>query len=261
MKQMIKPHRLKQRQKKQLAALTLIIMIAGICAIMMLTPLFNITEITVRGNSVVSDEDIIRSGGIVRGINIFSVSLGKAEKAIEQMGYIDGAKLRRRLPGEIEITVEEAAGVAYVSTKSGYIIITADGRMISRTDRPDAAASSDDKNEAAANSLPIVKGLDNVKYKTGAKLICSDEEKRDTLIECLKEFTKGGYIFDMTEINVSSLSDITFGYNGGKLTVMVGSPEKIGYKMECFGPILAEIGDDPSGYVDLQRLTYRKKQE
>lgn len=260
MKQMMKPRRLKQRQKKQLAALTLIIMIAGICAIMMLTPLFNITEITVRGNSVVSDEDIIRSGGIVRGINIFSVSLGKAEKAIEQMGYIDGAKLRRRLPGEIEITVEEAAGVAYVSTKSGYIIITADGRMISRTDSPNAA-SSGDKSEAAAKSLPIVKGLENVKYKAGTKLICSDEEKRSTLIECLKEFTKGGYIFDMTEINISALSDITFGYNGGKLTVKVGSPEKIGYKMECFGPILAEIGDDPSGYVDLERLTYRKKQE
>lgn len=251
----MKPRRLKQRQKKQLAALTLIIMIAGICAIMMLTPLFNITEITVRGNSVVSDEDIIRSGGIVRGINIFSISLGKAEKAIEQMGYIDGAKLRRRLPGEIEITVEEAAGVAYVSAKSGYIIITADGRMISRTDSPS------DENAASAKPLPIVKGLENVKYKTGAKLICSNSEKRDTLIECLKEFTKGGYIFDMTEINISALSDITFGYNGGKLTVKVGSPEKIGYKMECFGPILAEIGDDPSGYVDLQRLTYRKKQE
>lgn len=171
------------------------------------------------------------------------------------MGYIDGAKLRRRLPGEIEITVEEAAGVAHISTKNGYIIVTADGRMIDRTSA-DKASSSD-----GAKQLPTVKGLDNVKYKAGATLVCDDTQKRGALIECLKEFTKGGYIFDMTEINISSLSDISFKYNGGKLSVKVGSCEKLGYKMECFGPILAEIGDNPSGYVDLERLTYRKKQE
>lgn len=97
---MIKPRRLRQRQKKQLAALTLVIMISGICAVMMLTPLFDITEITVSGNSVVSDEDIIRSGGIVRGINIFSVSLGKAKKQSSRWAILTAQSCAAAFPAK-----------------------------------------------------------------------------------------------------------------------------------------------------------------
>ena len=70
-----KKSRLKRKQKKQIAVLSVIILIASFAAILLLTPLFNISEITVHGNSVISEEQIIKSAEIIKGVNIFDVSL------------------------------------------------------------------------------------------------------------------------------------------------------------------------------------------
>ena len=80
---MIQTRKLRRRQKKQLAFLTFLILLAGIMAIMLLTPVFDISEIDVVGNSVVSDTDIIKSSGIIKGVNTFGISLRKSKKTIE----------------------------------------------------------------------------------------------------------------------------------------------------------------------------------
>ncbi len=243
---------LKRKQRKQVAALSVIILAAAIAAIIMLTPAFNIQKITVMGNSVLDKKDIIQSSGIVTGVNIFGISTREAEKNIEEMGYVDGAKVKRRLPGTVEITVEEAVGVAKISAKDGFLIITADGRAVELI--------TDTKKQKDKQNVPVIKGLKNVKYKIGKKITSDDTEKLDTLFTCLREFSKNSVIFNMTQIDISQSSAVKFLYNGGKLTVNCGSAEKLDYKMECFAPILEQIGDNPEGYVDLERLIYRSKQ-
>ena len=95
----------KRKQKKQIAVLTLIVLVASIVAIMLLTPGFDIKKINVHGNVVVTEEEIIFSSGIVNGENIFSVSLSQAKDSISSMGYIESVKIKRKLPSTIEITV------------------------------------------------------------------------------------------------------------------------------------------------------------
>ncbi len=247
---------LKRKQKKQVAALSVIILAAAIAAIIMLTPAFNIQKITVMGNSVLDKKDIIQSSGIVTGVNIFGISTREAKKNIEEMGYVDGAKVKRRLPGTVEITIEEAVGVAKLSAKDGFLIITADGRAVELI--TDTKKQKDKQNDK--QNVPVIKGLKNVKYKIGKKITSDDAEKLDTLFTCLREFSKNSVIFNMTQIDISQSSAVKFLYNGGKLTVNCGSVEKLDYKMECFSPILEQIGDNPEGYVDLERLIYRSKQ-
>ena len=258
-----KKSRLKRKQKKQIAVLSVIILIASFAAILLLTPLFNISEITVHGNSVISEEQIIKSAEIIKGVNIFDVSLRKAQKNIEEIGYIDEVKVKRKLPSEIEIDIVEAVGVACVTAENGFIVITSDGRCLELSET--AAVSTFSKNKdgevsEAQKNLPVIKGLKNVKYKVGKTITSEDKARLDKLFDCLKAFTKSEFIFDMTQIDISDMNDIRFFYNGGKLVVSVGSGEKLDYKMECFKPILAEIGEDPEGYVDMERMYYRKKQ-
>lgn len=248
--------KMKRRQKKQLALLTMIVLASSIAAIMLLTPGFDIKEIEVNGNSVLKDSEIIRSSGIVKGVNIFGVSLGEAKDNIKSMGYIENVKVRRSLPSTIEITVVEEVGVGYIKAKDGYVIITADGRCIDITDG--LSGDEDEKKTADLPELPIIKGMKNVKYKVGNIITSEDENQLEALLTCLHEFSKYGYIFDMREIDMSDTTDIKFYYRSKDLCVTVGSPDKVGYKMECFGPILSEIGENPTGYINLERLTYRK---
>ena len=251
--------KMKRRQKRQLAFLTMVVLFASVAAIMLLTPAFDIKKIEVHGNSVLKDEEIIRSSGITPGVNIFGVSLGEAKDNLKSMGYVESVKLRRSLPSTVQITVVEEVGVGYIKAEDGFVIITADGRCIDITDG--MSASEGDKKTANLPEFPKIKGMRNVKYKVGSIITSEDEMQLQALLTCLHEFAKHGYIFDMREIDMSDISDIKFYYRNKDLCVTVGSPDKVGYKMECFGPILSEIGENPTGYINLERLTYRKKQD
>ena len=251
--------KMKRRQKKQLAFLTMIVLAASITTIMLLTPGFDIKEIEVRGNAVLKEEEIIRSSGIIKGVNIFSVNLGEAKDNIKSMGYIESVKVNRSLPSTVKIDVVEEVGVGYIKAEDGYVIITADGRCIDITDGLEK--SEGDKKTASAPNLPKIKGMKNVKYKIGNIITSESEAQLNALLTCLHEFSKYEYVFDMQEIDVSDITDIKFYYKSNQLCVTVGSAEKVGYKMECFGPILSEIGENPTGYINLERLTYRKLEE
>ena len=244
----------KRKQKKQIAMLTFIVLAASIAAIMLLTPGFDIKNISVYGNSVVSEEEIVQNSGIVQGENIFSVSLKQVKDNISSIGYIESVKVKRKLPSTIDITVVEEVGVGYIKTKDCYVIITAEGRCIDITD----GIKENEDGTAALPDLPVIKGLKNVKYKLGNVLASEDERKLNALFACLHEFSRQGYVFNIREIDVTETDNIKFYYMTKDLCVALGKPEKIDYKMECFGPILSQIGENPKGYIDLERLTYRK---
>ena len=87
----------KRKQKQQIAVLTFIVLAASIAAIMLLTPGFDIKNINVYGNAVVTEEEIIHSSGILEGENIFSVNLKQVKDAIGSIGYIESVKVKRKL--------------------------------------------------------------------------------------------------------------------------------------------------------------------
>lgn len=250
----------KRKQKKQMAFLTFIILVAAIIAVMLLTPGFNIKDIKVGGNSVLKAEEIIRSSGIAKGVNIFGVSLGKAKDNILDMGYIESVKVKRRLPSTIEITVVEEVGVAYIKAAEGYVIITADGRCVDVTDGIKAKDEADENSQTVSQTpdLPLVTGLKEIKYKVGSVIKSDDEYQLQALIDCLKAFSKSGYVFDMREIDMSNTGSIKFYYINKNLSVTVGDAEKLDYKMDCFGSILSQMEGELKGYIDLEHLTYRE---
>lgn len=248
----------KRKQKKQLAFLTFIVLVASVVAIMLLTPGFNIKEIKVGGNSVLKAEEIIRASGITKGINIFGVNLGEAKDNILNMGYVESVKIKRRLPSKIEINIVEEVGVAYIKADEGYVIITADGRCIDLSNGIKAESEENGKSVSQAPDLPLVTGMKEIKYKVGSLLKSDDEYQLEALINCLKAFSKSGYVFDMREIDMANTSSIRFYYRNKDLSVSVGEAEKLDYKMDCFGSILSQLEGELKGHIDLVHLTYRE---
>ena len=244
--------KLREKYRRRVAGLTIIILVLSFAAIMLLTPAFNITKIRVNGNSVLTDEKIIFSAGISEGVNIFGVSIAKATRGIEEMSYIENVKIKRRLPSMIEINVVEAVGVGYIPAENGYVVITADGRSIETV----ANKSDNEKN----GNIPVINGLKKVKYKIGSEIVCKDKKQLSALKSFLKVFSENGHIFNMKKIDITKFSEITFKYNKD-LEVYFGSDEKVEYKAEVFSSILKELGENPSGYLDLERQTYREKEE
>ncbi|MBQ8391384.1 MAG: FtsQ-type POTRA domain-containing protein [Clostridia bacterium] len=265
-KQVNSKSKLKRRQKKQLAFLTMITLIAALIAVILLTPAFNVNNIKITGNSMVSDEEIIMAGGLSKNVNILNVDIDSAEENIKSLPYIKKAEIKRSFPDTIKIKVLEEVGVAYFTTKDGYVIISSDGKCIDVS-----SGLSEDKNSsgqvAQLPKLPVIKGIKNVKYSKGEIIKSEDAQRLKSLFVCLHEFAKQGYIFDMKEIDMSNPEDIRFYYKGKDLCVSVGNTQRIGYKMECFRPIYDEVvnmtkkGQLPKGFIDLEHNSYRENIE
>ena len=256
----------KKQVNKQLAFLTMITLIASLVAVILLTPAFNVNNIEISGNNMVSDEEIIMAGGLSKNVNILNVDTDAAEKNIKSLPYIKKAEIKRSFPDTIKIKVMEEVGVAYFTTKNGYVIISSDGKCIDVS-----SGLSEDKNSsgqvAQLPKLPVIKGIKNVKYSKGEIVESEDSHRLKSLFVCLHEFARQGYIFDMKEIDMSDPEDIRFYYKGKELCVSVGNTQRIGYKMECFRPIYDEVvnmtkkGQLPKGFIDLEHNSYRENIE
>lgn len=251
-----KKRKLSRRQEKQLVFLSFLILIAAVLSLLLITPGFNIKKIEISGNSVVQDDQIRRALGTLEGENIFSVNLKNAKKNILSIGYVESAKIKRKLPSTIQVSVVEEVGVAYIKAEKGYVIITADGKCIDITD---GTTKNEENDKVTANlpDMPVITGVESVGYKIGKTITSENQAKLDALFSCLHEFSRQEYVFDMIEINMSDLNNIRFYFLTRDLCVSVGDGSNLSYKMECFGPILNAIGTNPKGYIDLERLTYR----
>ena len=241
-----------KRQKKQLAIVTLVLMIVSIVSVILLTPGFNIKEIKVTGNTVIKTEEIVAKSGIKKGVNIFDFNVGEAKDNILAMGYISEVKIKRRLPSTVEIMVVEEVGVCYIKAEKGYVIITADGRCI------DDGSKNNDKDAHEIPKIPLVTGLDEVKYKVGKTITSENSAQLEALFKCLHELSKSGHIFNTLEIDMSNLNKIRFLYLTRDLEVILGDSEKIDYKIEIFEEILSGIGQNLKGTINLSqdRPTY-----
>lgn len=280
---------------------------AGFFALL-LTPLFNVKTVVVRGNKTVSSEEIIKGSGIVEGTNIFGVSLSLVRDNLKKMNRVSDAKVKRVLPSTVSITVTEGAPVAYIYDDGDCVGITADGRVVDVTraaampsappeaeDEPpkedeakdekkadeaeDGEASDEEENsdeeasdkeetdapeEEAAQpdtglECALVTGMGKMKYKTGGKIQFEDETKAADLFKFIDEFLSDEVCRGVTSVDMSRYGAVSFVYKG-TLKVSVGSAEELGYKLKCFKAILTEqLGEDPKGSLDLERLTYSPK--
>ncbi len=246
--------KMKRRQKKRLAFLVMVVLVASLIAIIMLTPAFNIRKIEIVGNSVLKDEQIVKASGLTTGVNIFGESMKEAKDNVMSLGYIDSVKVKRSLPSTVRISVVEEVGVAYLRAEDGFVIITADGRCIDINDGTDGGK------KVKIPDYPLIKGMKNVKYKVGKIISAENETQLEALIACLHEFSKYGYVFDIREIDMSDITDIKFYFRTMDLCVAIGNTDKLGYKMECFGSILESLQNPQSGYINLkhENPTYRR---
>ncbi len=111
------------------------------------SPVFNITNIIVRGNMSLTAAEIIRVSGIVSGANIFQVNLKEAAARIHTLPLVKEAKLDRELPGTVVIQVRERRPVAMVVAQGQFVEVDEAGYYLCR-------------GSAAATGLPVITGME-----------------------------------------------------------------------------------------------------
>ncbi len=102
------------------------------CAIVfaLVSPIFNIEKITVKGNEKVDSDTIISLSGIQMETNIFRSVKTNAKEKIKENPYIENVEIERILPNSIEISVEERKVEYQIKVIDGYVGIDYQGYIL-----------------------------------------------------------------------------------------------------------------------------------
>ena len=121
----------RKRRKLTLIFTILILLIGGICAYLLMSPSFNIQEITIKGNNHLTNQKILTLADLNRGDNIFS-KIGIVTKVkLKQNGYVQDAKINKIYPNKIEIEIVERKRQFQIKTETdGYIYIDEQGYIL-----------------------------------------------------------------------------------------------------------------------------------
>ena len=205
--------RKKNRRKKLIIRATLcaIFLIAGV--ILALTMFFNISEITVTGDTVYSVDDIIEKSGVQIGDNLIFVSKNKINEQIAtELPYVGSVKIKRHLPTSLELIITKTDAVYAVVINGYYTLLDENGKVLEK-----------DLEYVGENIILLNLG-EEISAETGKTITTSDEVYLEKLFSVRNAYVECG-IEDITAIDLSDVYDIKLVYQG-RITIELGETNK-----------------------------------
>ena len=99
---------------------------------------FVLSEIDVRGNTVLTAAEVVDLSGLALGESLLGVRLGELEGAVARSSRVERVRASRRLPGTIIIRLDETLPAALIAAESGgFAEVTDDGRVLEPVERSD----------------------------------------------------------------------------------------------------------------------------
>ena len=211
---------------KIVKVLTLIIVLIGVSIYVALSPLFNIKEINVTGNSKLSKEEIISLSELKTDENTFKVSKKNIKNKVKANAYIENVKIRRKLPDKVEIIVVERVATYMIPFANSYIYINNQGYMLEITSQK--------------AEMPAIVGISTPEEELheGQRLISEDLVKLGEVLQ-IKESANANELVDLiTKIDISNRQDYILTLEKEKKAIHLGDVSNLSTKMAYVKKIL-----------------------
>lgn len=230
--------RAKQRRRRRIifrSTMLFITVIAVICAILFLTPIFNIRNLNIEGNNRVTMETLTSQLPDVKGENLFKVSDEYIRRRLSDIAYIQDVEVNKKyFPAEVSVIITEKIPCAYVEATEGFYVLDSELDILETTpEEPSGIAKLTSYHES----------FDELKSDEAAM----DEYKKFYDIACGIEIAD-----KITAIQILEYNEINFEYEG-KLKVICGSGLELEQKLRLFKAAVNNPGlsSNAHGTIDL----------
>lgn len=199
----------KNRRKKLVirAVLGGVFLLAAI--ILVLIMFFNVNNITVSGDDVYSESDIIDVSGANVGDNLIFISSKKiSENLTEKLPYIGSVKIKRHLPATLEIIVKKTTASFAVLTDGSYALLDKNGKVLEKG------------LEMVAENIIIADLGKITSADVGKTIVLKDEQTFQKFIEVKKACDECGFT-DLTSVDITDIYNIKLVYQG-RITLELG---------------------------------------
>lgn len=215
--------RKKNKRKKLIFRAVLCFIFLCIGIIFALTMFFNISEITVTGDTVYSSEDIIEKSGVVIGDNLIFISKKKINEQVStELPYVGSVKVKRRLPTKLELIVTKTDAVYAVVIDGYYTLLDANGKVLEKG------------LEYVAENIILLNIGEISSAELGRKICGTSDIYLEKLIDIRNACNDCG-IKDITAIDLSEIYDIKLTYQGRIILELGETPKDTLYKKLSLG--------------------------
>lgn len=234
-----KQKRLAIQRRRALIALVLSVII--VVVLMFMTPIFNIRQIAVSGNNVVTLEEINEKVGDLIGRNLFKTGEADISRRLKGIPYIDEVSVSKNLiPPTVRIAVTECQPAAYIGIDSATSVIDSDLKVLG------------DRSVFAEGNIPNIIGVETVSGNVGETLALADAEKAEILTIALKTMERTGILDKVRDFDVTETTSIKFRYED-RLDVLCGTQLDLERKLRLFKETVYNnnLSNDANGTIDL----------
>lgn len=216
----------KRRRRKIIFRLVLMLtLITIVVAYAFKSDFFNIDNIVVEGNKILTKDTVTTASGVTFGENLLKISTSEAEKSIELLPYVKVSQVKHKLPNTIDIWIEERVPVLQVKSLATYMLIDKEGIVL-------------DIEDTKSETLPAIVGY-NISAKEAGQNIKDDEIgikledffTKDDIIDIIKK---------INTINIDLNDEINISLNNG-IGVVFGPLDNVEYKLRLLDRILIDI--------------------
>lgn len=233
-KQLTKKQELSRKRRKVifkiLRWLTLIGIIIGGIIYAMLSPIFNIKNINVNGNTKIASDTIISLSGLSIDQNIFKFWTSDIIENIKTNAYINKVQVERKFPDTINIYVTERQSTFNLKIGNAYAYINNQGYIL--------------EINSSKQDLPIIVGYATEinKIQPGNRLNTEDLEKLGDVLKIIEAASSSNSkIKEMiSEINITDSSNYILNLEKEKKKVYLGDASNLGTKMLWINKFLEE---------------------
>ncbi|MEK3731123.1 FtsQ-type POTRA domain-containing protein [Paenibacillus sp. FSL M8-0334] len=127
----LKEDKPRPKTARKIIWILLLLFIALLTILFFRSPVSQVTDIEITGNTFNTDEQLLEESGVRVGDQFFGVDPDKIGERLQALGTIREAQVIKTFPGSISIVIEEQPTVAYELTSDGSLLaILASGTSV-----------------------------------------------------------------------------------------------------------------------------------
>lgn len=231
---------IRRRRKRNVikrAVITFVLLIAVLVTLCLKLSYFNVQNIGVGHNKLVSSEDVITLSKIYKGNNIFYINTNKVRTNLFKNPYILDAAIKRKLPNSILIDIKEREAVFFIEDNKKYIIIDKNGIVLEVRDNIDNM------------KLTRLEGLDVGNIKLGEELSSANKRQIDNITNITELINVNSSGIEITKVNLSDSENVQI--YCGNLLLKLG-PSDLKDKLNlALNIIVSGNLKNAKGYIDV----------
>ena len=224
----------------------LFLVVFGTAAVLSLTVLFKITDISVVGGSRYSAQQIIEASSIKTGDNLFLIRAKEDAQAVRRkLPYIGSVKISRVFPAQVQIDVRAANVLGAAAWGGSYVMVGEDSTALESVASPPEGCA-------------LFRGLKISKAQPGLPIEFADSNQKSIFKSTMGVVTKNG-IGKITSADFSQPARILLVYDG-RVTINLGVPDDLDYKLNFAKNLLKNnIKATEKGTLDMSTVSDTNK--